>query len=73
MLGFMINELERKEIEYLLRREMEELLHDLGDQRIEHIVKRAMEERYRILFKLFKRFATEKECLKYLPPKYKHR
>lgn len=73
MLGFIINDIEQKEMEYLLKREMEELQLDLTDERIDHIVKRAMEERYKILYKLFRRFASHKECLKYLPPKRKHK
>ncbi|TYS84391.1 hypothetical protein [Rossellomorea aquimaris] len=66
MLGLMINDREKQEIEYLLKREMDEILFDLKDSRIDHIVKRAMEERYKILFSLFKRFASHKECLKYM-------
>lgn len=66
MLGFLINEKEGKEIEYLIKREMDEILFDIGDQRIDPIVKRAMEERYKILFTLFKRVANPKECLKYV-------
>ena len=67
MLGLLINEMEQKEIEYLLRREMEELLMDLDDHRIDHMVKRAMRERYLILFQLFRRVASEKDCMKYMP------
>ncbi|MFC7787152.1 MULTISPECIES: hypothetical protein [unclassified Rossellomorea] len=66
MLGLMINDREKQEIEYLLKREMDEILFDLRDSRIDHIVKRAMDERYKILFSLFKRFASQKECLKYM-------
>ncbi|WP_409252562.1 hypothetical protein V1502_00955 [Bacillus sp. SCS-153A] len=66
MLGFLINERERQEIEYLLKREMDEILFDLKDSRIDHIVKRAMDERYKILFALFKRVASHKDCLKYM-------
>ncbi|MGG3916566.1 hypothetical protein [Bacillus sp. es.034] len=66
MLGLMINDREKQEIEYLLKREMDEILFDLKDSRIDHIVKRAMDERYKILFSLFKRFASHKECLKYM-------
>ncbi|MFC0477049.1 hypothetical protein ACFFHF_17740 [Robertmurraya beringensis] len=66
MLGLLINEKEVKEIEYLIKREMDEILFDLKDDRIDHIVKRAMEERYKILFTLFKRVAPAKECLKYI-------
>lgn len=65
MLGLLINEKEVKEIEYLIKREMDEILFDLKDDRIDQIVKIAMEERYKILFSLFKRVAPAKECLKY--------
>ncbi|WP_219915756.1 hypothetical protein [Mesobacillus zeae] len=54
-------------MEYLIKREMDEILFDLKDERIEHIVKRSMKERYKILFSLFKRVAIPNECLKYMP------
>jgi hypothetical protein len=66
MLGMVVNEKEIKEIQYLIKREMDEILFDLKDERIDHIVKRAMEERYKILFSLFKRVAAPNECLKYM-------
>lgn len=66
MFGFLINEREGKEMEYLIKREMDEILFDLRDERIDHIVKRAMEERYKILFTLFRRVASPNECLKYM-------
>ncbi|WP_108671978.1 hypothetical protein [Peribacillus acanthi] len=69
MIGFLINEKEQKEMEYLLKREMDEILFDLQDHRIDHIVKRAMEERYKILFNLFTRVAPPKECMKYMRTK----
>ncbi|KGX90349.1 hypothetical protein N781_07755 [Pontibacillus halophilus JSM 076056 = DSM 19796] len=72
MLGFMLNDYERREMAYMLKREMEEVLLDLDDQRIDHIVKGAMEKRYRILFRMYKRVADERECLKYVPPKWKY-
>lgn len=65
MLGLLINQKEIKEMEYLIKREMDEILFDLKDSRIDHIVKRSMEERYKILFSLFKRVASPKECLTY--------
>ena len=52
MLGVLISNKELEEMEYLLKREMDELLYDFKDQRIENIVKRAMEERYKILIGL---------------------
>jgi hypothetical protein len=66
MFGLLINEKEVKEMEYLIKREMDEILFDLRDDRIDHIVKRAMEERYKILFTLFKRVASPNECFKYM-------
>lgn len=66
MMGFLINDTEKKEIGYLVKRELEELLLDLGDHRIDEIVKQTMRERYLVLFKIFQRVATEKECLHYM-------
>lgn len=71
MLGLLINDMEQKEMEYVLKRELEELLMDLEDHRIEHMVKRAMRERYQILFQLFRRVADEQECMKYVLRKTK--
>ncbi|PLR96415.1 hypothetical protein [Bacillus sp. T33-2] len=70
MLGVLINKQEMKEMEYLIKRELDEILFDLSDERIDFIVKNAMKERYKILFSLFKRIAPPSECFKYmLPPK----
>lgn len=67
MLGLMINEREQKEMAYVLKREMEEILLDLRDERIESNVKDVMRDRYKILFQLFKRVASERECMRYMP------
>ncbi|GLY12743.1 hypothetical protein Bbad01_39590 [Bacillus badius] len=66
MLALLINEEEKKEIYYLIKREMDEILFDLGDSRIDESVKSSMRKKYTKLFKLFKRVADEKECMKYL-------
>lgn len=66
MIGLLINGKEMKELHYLLKRELDEILFDLKDERIDHIVKRAMEERYSILFNLFKRVAPSNECINYM-------
>jgi hypothetical protein len=73
MFGLLINEKEVKEMEYLIKREMDEILFDLKDERIDQIVKRAMEERYKILFTLFRRVASPNECLKYMRRDHKSR
>jgi hypothetical protein len=70
MYGLILNEIEKREFEYLLKREMEELILDLKSREIDSIVKRAMRERYCILYKLFKRFADHADCIKYLPSNY---
>lgn len=66
MIGFLLNDKETSEIEYLLKREMEEMLMDLDDYRIESIVKRAMEERYQLLLGIYKRTASKAEVAKYV-------
>ncbi|MBM7705103.1 hypothetical protein [Metabacillus iocasae] len=72
MRGLLVNEKEVKELEYVIKRELEELLFDFTDDRIDHVVKRSMEERYDILFKLFSRVASPRECLKYIRSKQKN-
>ncbi|MBA9029372.1 hypothetical protein [Peribacillus huizhouensis] len=69
MIGLMVNEMEQKELEYVLKRELDEILFDFQDARIDAFVKRAMEERYKILFNLFKRVAPSSECMKYVRSK----
>jgi hypothetical protein len=66
MIGFLLNEKEIKEVEYLIKREMDEILFDLTDDRIDRSAKRSMEERYKVLFSLFKRVAPPCDCLKYI-------
>lgn len=66
MLGLLINDMEQKEIEYVVKRELEEILMDLEDSRIDPSVKYAMRKRYRVLFQLLQRVAPEQECLKYI-------
>lgn len=69
MIGFLVNQKEMKELEYLIKREMEELLLDFQDSRIDSIIKRTMEERYDILFKLYKRVAPPTDCAMYIRTK----
>ncbi|GER69855.1 hypothetical protein BpJC7_11580 [Weizmannia acidilactici] len=70
MLGLVVHENELLELQYLLKREMEEILYDLNDQRIERTVKRAMKERYRILFRLLTKVAPQSEYAQFaIPPR----
>ncbi|RSK25589.1 hypothetical protein EJF36_00895 [Bacillus sp. HMF5848] len=71
MLGLIVSKKEIKELEYMIKRELEEILLDVEDSRIDHIVKRSMEERYDILYKLYMRVAPPMECMKYIRNKKK--
>lgn len=66
MLGAIFTDKEALEMTFILKNEMEELLLDLEDERIEGIVKRSMEERYKIVFRLFQRFASPADCGRYV-------
>jgi hypothetical protein len=66
MLAMLLNEKEIREIQYLLKREMDEILYDLRDGRIDMLIKTEMEERYRHLFTIFKRVAPPVDCMKYI-------
>ena len=66
LLGIMLTKEEKKEIEYILKRELEELLFDFEDERIHSVVKKAMGERYKIIFCLFRRVANREECIRYV-------
>lgn len=71
MMGFLFNQKECQEMEYMLRRELEELLLDLGDKRIDGVVRRAMEDRYSTVFKMYGRLVSPKELSKYVRNKTK--
>lgn len=66
MLGMIINEQELRELEYIIKKEMDELIFDMEDYRIDLVVKRAMHARYQTLFQLFRRVATDHEVKKYI-------
>ena len=66
MLGMIINEQELQELEYMIKKEMDELIFDMEDTRIDLVVKKAMYDRYQTLFQLFRRVATDYEVQKYM-------
>lgn len=71
MIGMLINDMEQSEIEYLIKRELEELIFDMEDHRLDQLVRKAMADRYKVLFQLFKRVANEHEIMKYVPQNIK--
>ncbi|WP_020063202.1 hypothetical protein [Bacillus sp. 123MFChir2] len=66
MIGLLITDQEQKELEYVLKRELDELLFDFADKRIHHVVKKTMEERYKLLFILFTKIASPEDCTRYI-------
>jgi hypothetical protein len=65
LIGFLFNERECKELDYVLRKELDEMLFDLNDQRVDSNAKGAIEERYSIVFRMYTRLASSKEISKY--------
>ncbi len=65
MLGVLFNDRECREFNYLLRKELDEMLHDLSDSRIDGDIKLAIEARYKVIFRMYARLATPKELSKY--------
>ena len=65
MLGVLFNDRECREFNYLLRKELDEMLLDLGDPRIDTDIKLAIEARYKVIFRMYARMATPKELSKY--------
>ncbi|MWV47411.1 hypothetical protein GRF59_27880 [Paenibacillus sp. HJL G12] len=65
MLGMLFNDKECKELDYVLRKELDEMLFDLSDQRLDLEVRNAIASRYRTVFRMYARFAPHKELSKY--------
>lgn len=65
MLGILFNDKECKELNYVLRKELDEMLLDLGDIRLDEEIKQAITKRYKIVFRMFARIASSKELSRY--------
>ncbi|NMO97473.1 hypothetical protein [Paenibacillus lemnae] len=65
MLGMLFNEKECKELDYVLRKELDEMLLDLSDQRLDANIRHAIASRYKTVFRMYARFAPQKELSKY--------
>ncbi|UHA71744.1 hypothetical protein [Paenibacillus sp. 481] len=65
MLGFLFNEQECKELGYMLRKELDEMLLDLSDTRLDKDVRKSIAARYRTVFKMYARIANPKDLSKY--------
>jgi hypothetical protein len=65
MIGLLLDERESKELDYILRKELDEMLLDLKDRRIDENIRRAIDARYKVIFRMFARLASPKELSKY--------
>lgn len=65
MLGFLFNERECRELDYVLRKELDEMLYDLNDKRMDNEIKGAIEARYKVIFRMYARLASAKDISKY--------
>ncbi|MDG0873738.1 hypothetical protein L3476_24460 [Paenibacillus thiaminolyticus] len=65
MLGFLFNDKECRELGYMLRKELDEMLFDLSDNRLDSEVRQAISRRYRTVFRMYARIASPKDLSKY--------
>lgn len=65
MIGMLFDQKECKELNYMLRKELDEMLFDLNDHRIDAAMKQAIKTRYKIIFRMYARLASPKELSKY--------
>lgn len=72
MIGFLFNERECRELDYVLRKELDEMLFDLNDKRMENDMKEAIENRYRVIFRMYARLASPKDITKYARNRSQH-
>jgi len=66
MLGMLLTDKECKELDYMLRKELDEMLLDLQDTRLDPEVRESIVRRYRVIFRMYARFASPKELSRYV-------
>lgn len=65
MLGILLNEKECRELEYVLRKELDEMIMDLGDSRLDGEIRVSIAKRYKVIFRMYARMASPKELSRY--------
>ncbi|WP_020620177.1 hypothetical protein [Paenibacillus daejeonensis] len=65
MIGMLFNDKECRELDYVLRKELDEMLLDLNDKRMDSDIRRAIASRYRVVFRMYARIASPKELSRY--------
>ncbi|MNP11294.1 hypothetical protein D3C76_1034740 [compost metagenome] len=61
----LFNERECKELDYVIRKELDEMLMDLDDKRLDQEIRQSIAKRYKVVFRMYARFAHPKELSKY--------
>lgn len=65
MLGILFNNRECRELDYVLRKELDEMLLDLRDSRMDQEMMTAIESRYKVIFRMYARLASPKDLSRY--------
>ncbi len=65
MLGMMFTDKECRELSYMLRKELDEMLMDIGDRRLDGPIKEAVVSRYKVIFRMYARMASPRELSRY--------
>jgi hypothetical protein len=65
MLGMIFTDKECRELGYMLRKELDEMLLDISDRRLDGPVKEAITKRYKIIFRMYARMASPRELSRY--------
>ncbi len=66
MLGVLLTEKEGMELEFLIKKELDDIRNDEKIKNHHPIVQRAIEERYKLLLKMLIKIAPKSEYLRYL-------
>ncbi|MFD0716694.1 hypothetical protein [Paenibacillus sp. GCM10027626] len=73
MLGILFNDKECRELDYILRKELDEMQLDLNDSRLDGEIKNAIVSRYRVIFRMYARLASPKDLSRYALNRRKYR
>lgn len=65
MLGMLFTDKECRELGYMLRKELDEMLLDLSDRKLEATIKESIVKRYKIIFRIYARIASPKDLSRY--------
>lgn len=63
MLGMLFNEKECKELDYVLRKELDEMLLDLSDQRLDQNIRHAIANRYKNSISYVRTFCSSERAV----------